>query len=408
MLWYAICICINYIFLGTADAVSNSVYSALVEMKADKSVQVLGSDTTNTMSGAEGGAQHYLEVKLNRNVFRVLCNLHTNELPLRQLFKWLDGDTSGKDSFKGPIGKALKKVKTYKVKETFPAITAGDSIPTLSEEVTRDLSWDQKGLYKLLHSTRDGKSNSDIINMALGGLCHSRFTTLAENLLYLNMCEHDLSPEDTANLETLVYFIMTNFGPMWFAIKMKPLITDAPKHVFLQTKLMKLLPDNVQTIVKPFISKNAYYAHPEPLLLAMLDDDNTEVRKQAVDIILNIRRNQPSTSRPIRSYAVPTLLYDADSYNTMIDWNAETLTEPPLTYHLTDDEINHIVDEPLSVPPYRAHTQSIERAVKLVTEASGQVYELESARGFIRSQVASRQLYIKADSRKELIKMVKK
>ena len=92
----------------------------------------------------------------------------------------------------------------------------------------------------------------------------------------------------------------------------------------------------------------------------------------------------------------------------MIDWNAETLTEPPLTYHLTDDEINHIVDEPLSVPPYRAHTQSIERAVKLVTEASGQVYELESARGFIRSQVASRQLYIKADSRKELIKMVKK
>ena len=89
MLWYAICICINYIFLGTADAVSNSVYSALVEMKADKSVQVLGSDTTNTMSGAEGGAQHYLEVKLNRNVFRVLCNLHTNELPLRQLLNGL-------------------------------------------------------------------------------------------------------------------------------------------------------------------------------------------------------------------------------------------------------------------------------------------------------------------------------
>ena len=31
------------------------------EVEADKSVEVLGSDTTNTMSGAEGGVQHFIE-----------------------------------------------------------------------------------------------------------------------------------------------------------------------------------------------------------------------------------------------------------------------------------------------------------------------------------------------------------
>ena len=63
---------------------------------------------------------------------------------------------------------------------------------------------------------------------------------------------------------------MTNYGPMWFSIKMKPLITDAPKHVFQQMKLLKLLPSHVADIVRPYVSRNAYYAHPENLLLAML------------------------------------------------------------------------------------------------------------------------------------------
>ena len=62
------------------------------------------------------------------------------------------GKNSGKDSFKGPIGKTLKIVKSLKVKETLPAMTDGDSIPILPDEVNHDFSWDQKCLYKLLHA----------------------------------------------------------------------------------------------------------------------------------------------------------------------------------------------------------------------------------------------------------------
>ena len=122
---------------------SDSVYGAMVEMGAEKSVMVLGSDTTHTMSGADGGAQHFLEQKLNRNVFQSAL-----QPPYRNLFVKLDGETSGKDSFKGPIGKSYKVKKTF-----FPAVTAGDMIPILPDEVSKDLSWDQKCFYKLQHAT---------------------------------------------------------------------------------------------------------------------------------------------------------------------------------------------------------------------------------------------------------------
>ena len=38
------------------------------EVGADETVEVLGSDTTYTMSGHEGGVQHKIEVKLDRNL----------------------------------------------------------------------------------------------------------------------------------------------------------------------------------------------------------------------------------------------------------------------------------------------------------------------------------------------------
>ena len=192
---------------------------------------------------------------------------------------------------------------------------------------------------------------------------------------------------------------------MWFNIKMKPLITDAPKHMFHQTKLLNLLPVDVADLVRPYVSRNAYFAHPENLLLAMLDDDDENVRKKAVDIIKDIRANHQPSHRPVRPFSVPNLLYDADNYHSMIDWQTEPLTEPPLTYHLTNAELDTIIDEALTLPPYRSHTQSVERAVKLVSDASGKVYGLVAAQGYIRSKISSRQLYRKCDSKTELIKM---
>ena len=122
------------------------------------------------------------------------------------------------------------------------------------------------------------------------------------------------------------------------------------KHVYHQTKLLKLLPASVVEIVKPYVSRNAYNAHPENLLLAMLDDDDVDVRRKAVNIIKTIRTEHQPPNRPLREFRVPEIDYDADNYHSLIDWESLQLTEPPLTYDLTNDDLDKIIDEPLTLP----------------------------------------------------------
>ena len=46
----------------------------------------------------------------------LVCQLHTNELMLRQLITKLDGKSDSKTGFLGPIGKMLKDVEKMKPK----------------------------------------------------------------------------------------------------------------------------------------------------------------------------------------------------------------------------------------------------------------------------------------------------
>ena len=157
--------------------------------------------------------------------------------------------------------------------------------------------------------------------------------------------------------------------------------------------------------MKPYVSRNAYFAHPENLLVAMLDDEDESVREKGVGIIQEIREKHQPSHRPVRPFMVPEIDFDADNYHSMIDWDSLLLTEPPLTYNHSDDELKLIIDEAITLPPYRSHTQSVERAVKMVTDASGKVYGLVAAQGYIRAKISSRQLYRKCDTKTELIKM---
>ena len=44
----------------------------------------------------------------------------------------------------------------------------------------------------------------------------------------------------------------------------------------------------VQKIIQKTLQKNAYFTHPEAILLSMLEDSNQAVRAQAVNTILTI------------------------------------------------------------------------------------------------------------------------
>ena len=54
--------------------------------------------------------------------------------------------------------------------------------------------------------------------------------------------------------------------------------------------LRKLEPD-LQKIVQKVMQRNAYFAHPEAILLSMLADEDGEVRAQAI-LAIHIQSNQ--------------------------------------------------------------------------------------------------------------------
>ena len=70
-------------------------------------LSIIGSDGTATMTGPTRGCIAPLEALLRRPLQWVICLLHCNELPLRHVFKALDGTTKSPDSFAGVIGSHL-------------------------------------------------------------------------------------------------------------------------------------------------------------------------------------------------------------------------------------------------------------------------------------------------------------
>ena len=54
------------------------LYEWMVEHNKDKSIIVLGGDSTNSMSGYKGGAIAWVEKMLHRKVFCVICQIIDN------------------------------------------------------------------------------------------------------------------------------------------------------------------------------------------------------------------------------------------------------------------------------------------------------------------------------------------
>ncbi|KAG7165705.1 hypothetical protein Hamer_G029161, partial [Homarus americanus] len=67
---------------------------------------------------------------------------------------------------------------------------------------------------------------------------------------------------------------------------------------------------------------------------------------------------------------------NATKLSELVDLSLEVL-EPPLTTSLTSQELRNLKETPMQVPKWPSHTQSVERCVKMVTEAAGYVYSHE-------------------------------
>ena len=110
----------------------------------------------------------------------------------------------------------------------------------------------------------------------------------------------------------------------------------------------------------------------------------------------------------IRKFVVPKLNFHATDYPDLINWTETTFFEPPFTANFSDQDIRNLEFQPLAVPAFPCHTQSVERAIRLITEAASSVIGPEARDGFIRQRIKSRKEFGRCDGKETIVKKLEK
>ena len=151
------------------------------------------------------------------------------------------------------------------------------------------------------------------------------------------------------------------------------------------------MPDEaVRKTALKVVQRNAFFAHQENVLIAMLGDNDEEIRMRGVNKVLTIRGNLPSTvsfdnhdlvdsrseeyslegakyydtASTVRLFEPPTLDLTVNSYYKMVNLTS-CHQQPPVIEHLTDLDIERTMPDkttaarpPMSQPMCRAPCQN--------------------------------------------------
>ena len=376
---------------GKGRTIAQKLFDSFSGTELEGKLAIVGTDGTASMTGKHNGCIRSLEELLHRPLQWVVCLLHTNELPLRHVFAALDGATSGPDTFAGPIGKKiLGPVSSWPVTQFKQVFVPISSFPKLPPHVIDDLSTDQYYAYKICLAIITGNCDDDLQYLEVGPVVHSRWLTSGCRILryYVSL------DEPPQNLEILVNFCLTVYFPTWFEINLYNQLTHGSKVFFsLIKRINSLTNQDLRQVAQNVVQRNGYFGHPESILIAMLGDDDQAVRDKGVNHVLSLRKNDTS----VRLFHLPTLNLEADTYYELADLEI-CQQQPPAIRHLSDSEIEDCRMKPL-ILHHPCHNQTVERHVKLVTEASAQVTGFERRDGLIRQKIRSRKLLKKFETK---------
>ena len=226
--------------------------------------------------------------------------------------------------------------------------------------------------------------------MMCGAMCHARWLTTAQRLLFLWTRKHGLTGHNLKVLELLVRFCLEFYFKIYFDLKVKHRLVDAPYHILTQLRILKTLPKKLRDAVTFYIRTGAWYAHHECLLLSLLASSDREDRNFAVSQIEKLRGNNEFGDTNVRPRITPKINLSATTLMKLIKWTPGEVVEPVFTCHLSTMEIQQFRHVPYDAPKFSCNTQPTERAVKAVTEAAAAVAGPEAREGFIRARLSHR------------------
>lgn len=341
---------------------------------------------------------------LKREVHWSVCLLHFNELPLRRLFKHIDGDTQGPRGFKGDIGKRLANNDSIPIVKFKPI--QSKYMPVISNDVINDLSNDQKYLYNIVSAVQKGICSKRLESSQPGPLNHARFLTLACRILR----DYMTHTTPSVDIKILAEYIVEVYAPFWFLVKCHPHFYEGPRHFFKLIEMISHLRNDIKTIIQTVVQDNAYFAHKENVLVAMLVDSDKAIRQKAVNLIMSSRQLQLNS---IRTFEKPHINFDASDYTEMVDMNDEDGIEPPITKNLSIDQIVECTKTPQNIVfnmlyGIPCHTQSVERAIRLLSERAQNVFTEENRNRSIYNKIECTKILPKTNTKADYIEFVNK
>ena len=121
----------------------------------------------------------------------------------------------------------------------------------------------------------------------------------------------------------------------------------------------------------------------------MLKSIDANIRKLFLDTILKLRENGTVDCKERR---IPKINFEAKYWYEIIDISDEfAMVKPPTSKFLSDDVLKSCIEMSLKpdIIDLPSHSQSVERCVKLVSEASHYVYGFENRHKSILAKVFS-------------------
>ena len=280
-----------------------------------------------------------MEENFKRPLHWNICQLHSNELPLKHLLIQLDGKTSGLTQFTGPVSKLLNETRFENLQVVnFQPISA-ETIDT-NEEHFADFSSDQKYVLEMYRALSSGFCEPTLASRKPGKMAHSRWLTTASRALRVFVS----TEKPASNFKQVEQYIMIEctYTPMWFHIKRNHTLSQAPQHVFDTLSKCQKLPSQVRETVIPVIQRNAVAAHHESILAAVVSSTNLNHYELVWRRIFRSKEQSFSDGR-IRQLRV-CKLNNANRYIDLIDWTDTTMLQPSFTYSVTTNKIKEMID----------------------------------------------------------------
>ena len=228
-------------------------------------------------------------------------------------------------------------------------------MPRLPDSVVADLSRDQQLAYRWGHAIETGLVPDTLAGQTIGPMVHSRWLTRAVRTL----ARFARVKNPTKKFRRIVFFIVNFYLPAWFQVKSQPHLQDGARHLQFMLGLSRELCGEDQATVQRVIQHNAYFAHPENVVVACLSDNQEDVRRMGVRYILEARKTF-NPEEEVRKFIPPTVNFQSKEFYNLVDLETLEKTEPPVTKDMSKEMILSALAAPLKLPPYPNHTQRVE------------------------------------------------